>query len=102
MKLLIRACLVALLAAVATSASAALEPIYQRMVELRAVLDAVQPLLDEFGEVTALEFITPDLYEVRSDRCRVAAHIVDVALEAGFVGPRQFVVTLDKIVCTAP
>jgi hypothetical protein len=81
---------------------AALPPNYQRLVELRAVLDAIQPLIEEIGEVTAIEFIAFDLYEVRSDRCRVAAHIVDVALEPGFVGPRQFTVTLGKIACAAP
>lgn len=91
-----------LLMVAATAASAALPPEYQRLVEIRAVLDAIQPFLGEIGEVTAVEFIAFDLYQVRSDRCRVAAQIVDVALEPGFVGPRQFTVTLGKIVCATP
>ena len=102
MKRLVPVLAASLLMVAATAASAALPPEYQRLVELRAVLDAIQPLVGEFGEVTAVEFIAFDLYEVRSDRCRVAAHIVDVALEAGFVGPRQFTVTIGKIVCAAP
>ena len=69
------------------------------MFELRAVLDASQPLVEDIGAVTAAASIAIDLCEVRSDRCRVAAQIVDDALEPGFVG---FTVTLGKIVCAAP
>lgn len=93
---------VSLVSLLAMPSFAALPPVYQRMAELRAVLDAVQALLEEIGEVTAVEFIAVDLYEVRSDRCRVAAHIVDTP-QAGppIVGPRQFTIVLDKAVCTA-
>ncbi len=91
-----------LFALLATPSLAALPPNYQRLVELRAVLDAIEPVIEEIGEVTAIEFIAFDLYEVRSDRCHVAAHIVDIALEPGFVGPRQFTVALGKIVCATP
>ena len=86
----------------AVAANAALPPKYQRLREFEAIL-ASGEVLGAFPDsevITAVEYLRPDLYRVRSARCRLDVTLKDVALPDGMVGPRRFEVKPGKAMCT--
>ncbi|MCC6734637.1 MAG: hypothetical protein IT534_00750 [Bauldia sp.] len=88
--------------ATATSAMAALPPEYQRMEEFSAIMAAIEAngIPAAIGPINAIEYVGPDVYEIRSDRCIVRAFIVSTPAKGPpIVGPRQFTVELQPPVC---
>jgi hypothetical protein len=94
--------LAALAAAVlATSAApAALPPKYQRIAELRAVLDN-REVIAALGDIPidSVVHVRTDLYRVAAGRCHVDARIVDLPTPPGVVGGRRFEVRAGARVC---
>jgi hypothetical protein len=89
-------------AVLATSAAlAALPPKYQRIAELRAVLDnhEVISALDD-TPIDSVVYVRTDLYRVSAGRCRVDARIVDLPVPEGVVGARRFAVRAGQRACT--
>jgi hypothetical protein len=86
------------LATGAGSAPAALPPQYQRIAELRAVLDRAA---NAFGGVLIqrIEYVRPDLYRVTAGRCYVDATIIGLPMPRGMVGARRFEVRVGALVC---
>ena len=76
----------------AVPAGAALPPNYQRLAELRAVLN--HPAVgSEFGmddPVERIEYVRADLYRVSSRRCRMDVAIVGLPMPRNMAGPRRF------------
>lgn len=99
-RLLLLAATGASLFAAAAPASAALPPKYQRLAELRAVLEnpAIQNALGE-GLIDRVQYVRNDLYRVHSGRCHVDARIVGLPLPSGMVGARRFEVQAGRRVC---
>ena len=95
--------LVALAAAAlaAVPASAALPPNYQRLAELRAVLNhpAVGSAFGMDGPVERVEYVRPDLYRVSSGRCRMDVAIHGLPMPRGMAGPRRFEARPGRKVC---
>lgn len=85
----------------AVPASAALPPNYQRLAELRAVLNhpAVGSAFGMDGPVERVEYVRPDLYRVSSGRCRMDVAIVGLPMPRGMAGPRRFEARPGKKVC---
>lgn len=83
-----------------TAAHAALAPNYQRLAELRAILND-PGVIAVFGNdpLTSLNYLGPDHYQAASERCQLAVRIVGRPLPAGMVGARQFTVSPGKIAC---
>lgn len=81
-------------------ASAALPPKYQRLAELRAVLEhvGIQAALGE-GLVDRVEYVRNDLYRVHAGRCHVEAAIIGLPTPRGISGPRRFEVRPGGRVC---
>lgn len=81
-----------------TPAFAALAPQYQRLAELRAVLERVA---DAFGHrpIERIEYVSPDLYRVTGGGCHLEARIVDLPAERGLVGARRFTVEPGPLRC---
>jgi hypothetical protein len=81
-------------------ASAALPPKYQRIAELRAVMEH-QGVIREVGDalITRIEFVRNELYRVHAGRCHVDAAIVGLPLPNGMVGARRFEVRPGRRVC---
>lgn len=100
----------ALLAALAGStlalpAMAALPPHYQRIIELKAVLDS-SAVVDALVEADAppierVEWVHDDIYRVTAGACSVDAEIRDTPVRSGMVGPRRFKVVAGKVDCTS-
>jgi hypothetical protein len=90
----------AALALAAAPAAAALPPQYQRMAELRAVLDDDR-VAEAFGSapIERIEYVRSDLYRVTAGRCRVDVALVDRPAPAGIAGPRSFAVKAGRKVC---
>jgi hypothetical protein len=88
------------LALAASSASAALAPNYQRLAELRAVLQhpGVNGALQD-AVVDRVEYVRTDLYRVTAGRCHVDVRIVDLPVPRGVVGARRFDVRPGPRVC---
>lgn len=85
-----------------SSTFAALPPEYQRLEELKAIIAAAdaEGIAAIVGEITAIEFIVSDYYEIRSATCVVAALIVTPPQKGPpLIGPRQFEVHLQPAVC---
>lgn len=84
----------------AMPAQAALAPNYQRLVELRAVLDH-PGVVGAFGgtPIDRIEYAGPDLYRVTADRCRLDVAIVGLPMPRGMVGARRFEVRPGRRVC---
>lgn len=81
----------ALLLAGASLAQAALAPNYQRIAELRAILD--DPSIDDAFKsepIDRIEILNTDTYRVTAGGCHVDVAIVDVPDKEQSVGPRQF------------
>ncbi|HEY5723542.1 MAG TPA: hypothetical protein VIT45_14600 [Allosphingosinicella sp.] len=76
----------------AVPAIAALPPNYQRLAELRAVLD--HPAVGrEFGmdsPVERIEYVRPDLYRVSGGGCRMLVAIHGLPMPRDTAGPRRF------------
>ena len=83
------------------AAQAALPPKYQRIAELRAVLD--HPGMAEAfpGQqmIDRIQYVRTDLYRVHSGRCHVDAAIVGLPIPSGMVGARRFEVRPGRRVC---
>ena len=81
-------------------ASAALAPNNQRVAELQAILDdsAVVDAL-KVQPIDRVEFIKADLYRVTAGVCHVDVAIVDMPVEEGLVGPRQFKIEIVDRTC---
>jgi hypothetical protein len=79
-------------AAAASPAWAALPPNYQRLAELKAVLDhpAVASAFDIDSPVERVEHVRPDLYRVSAGRCHLDVAIVDLPTPPDVAGPRRF------------
>lgn len=79
---------------------AALAPNYQRLAELRAILND-PGVIAAFGidALTSLTYVGPDQYQAASDRCQLAVRIVGRPMPAGMVGARQFSVSPGRIAC---
>lgn len=89
-----------LAAAVSLPASAALPPKYQRIAELRAVLEH-QGVVRALGDalITRIEFVRNDLYRVHAGGCHIDAAIVGLPMRPGMVGARRFEVRPGRRVC---
>lgn len=85
----------------AVPATAALPPNYQRLAELRAVLDhpAVGGAFGMDGPVERVEYVRPDLYRVSGGGCRMDVAIHGLPMPRGMAGPRRFEVRPWKKVC---
>jgi hypothetical protein len=96
--------LVALAAAAlaAVPASAALPPNYQRLAELRAVLNhpEVGRAFGMDSPVERIEYVRPDLYRVSSGRCRMDVAIHGLPMPRGMAGPRRFEARPGRKVCS--
>lgn len=81
-------------------AGAALAPNYQRLAELRAILDD-PAVIAAFGAapITGVTHLGSDTYLVVSETCRLSVRIVGQPLPAGMVGPRRFSVRAGKASC---
>lgn len=84
----------------ATPALAALPPQYQRLAELRAVMDHAD-VAAAFGGVLIdrIEYVRPDLYRVTAGRCHVDVRIVGLPMPRGMVGARRFEARPAALVC---
>ena len=81
-------------------AGAALAPNYQRLAELRAVLQhpGVNSALQD-AAVDRVEYVRTDLYRVSAGRCHVDVAIVGLPLPRGVAGARRFEVRPGRRVC---
>ena len=75
----------------AAPAAAALPPQYQRLAELRAVLDN-PGMIAAFASdpIDRVEYVRPDLYRVVAGRCHVDVAILDLPMRRDVVGGRRF------------
>jgi hypothetical protein len=80
--------------------SAALAPNYQRIAELRAVLNhpGVNNALGGVP-IERIEYVRRDLYRVTAGRCRLDVAIHGLPTPRGVAGPRRFEVRPGKRVC---
>jgi len=85
----------------AMPAAAALPPQYQRIAELRAVLDspAVAGVFGDMPPISRIDYVGPDLYRVTAGRCRVDVRIVGLPMPRGMVGARRFEARPGRRVC---
>lgn len=78
----------------------ALPPQYQRLAELRAILD--HPGVTEAFDGAPIErvlYVRPDLYLVTAGRCRLPVVIASLPVPDGIVGPRRFEVRPGRRTC---
>ena len=89
-----------LIALAASPAPAALAPNYQRLAELRAVLQhpGVNSALQD-AVVDRVEYVRTDLYRVSAGNCHVDVAIVGLPLPRGVAGARRFEVRPGRRVC---
>lgn len=83
-----------------TPAFAALAPWYQRLAELRAVIDH-SGIVSAFGgrSVERIEYISRDLYRVTGGGCHLDAKIVSQPMPSEMVGGRKFTVEVGPLNC---
>lgn len=83
---------------------AALPPQYQRLEELKAVLEhgaVVETFTSRGYLMDGIEFIESDIYRVTGGNCVLLARIVDLPRsDALMVGPRQFEVQVESVNCS--
>ena len=95
--------LVAWLTAILTAlpAAAALPPNYQRLAELRAVLEhpGVAGAFGVMEPIDRLEYVAPDLYRVTAGRCHLDVRIVGLPMPNGMVGARRLEARPGERVC---
>ena len=89
----------AALALAAMPASAALPPQYQRLAELRAVLDHAEVASGLGQPIDRIEYAGPDLYRVRAGRCHIDVRIVTLPTPRGLVGARRFEARPGRRIC---
>lgn len=100
MRTSLRLTLLSAVALAAAPAPAALAPNYQRLVELRAILDHPGVVAAFAGvPIDRIEFVRPDLYRVTAGRCRLDVAIAGLPLPRGMVGARRFEVRPGQRVC---
>lgn len=81
-------------------AQAALPPQYQRLAELKAVLDHPGVASALRGHmIDRVEFLSPDRYRVTAGPCALDVAIVSRPTPPGLVGPRQFEVVPGAPAC---
>ena len=82
-------------------AVAALAPNYQRLAELRAILDH-PGVTAAFGHepIERVLYVRPDLYLVTAGRCRLPVVIASLPVPDGVVGARRFEVRPGRRACT--
>jgi len=85
----------------ASPAQAALAPNYQRLVELRAVLDhpGVVGAFGTMQPIDRIDYAGPDLYRVTAGRCHLDVRIVGLPMPRGMVGARRFEARPGRRVC---
>ncbi len=91
--------------AASASAYAVLAPNYQRLAELKAILNepAVVSAFDVYHPIERVEFVQQDLYRVTAGSCHLDVAITNKPADsngAPRVGPRQFVVKAGKRTCS--
>ncbi len=91
----------ALAALTASPAGAALPPNYQRLAELRAVLDhpGVTGAFGVSEPIERIEYAGPDLYRVSAGRCHLDVRIVDLPTPRNVVGGRRFEARPGRRIC---
>jgi len=84
----------------ATPAQAALAPNYQRLAELRAVLD-LPAVASAFGieRIDRVDYVATDLYRLSAGRCTLDVRIVGLPMPRGMVGARRFEARAGRRVC---
>ncbi len=102
MHISVRLALAAAAALAALPAQAALPPQYQRLAELRAVLDhpGVTGAFGVAEPIERVEYVSPDLYRVTAGRCRMDVRIVGLPVPQGVVGGRRFEARPGRRICT--
>jgi hypothetical protein len=83
----------------AAPASAALPPHYQRLAELRAVLNHAEVASGLGQPIDRIEYAGPDLYRVTAGRCRIDVRIVDLPTPRDVVGGRRFEARPGRWIC---
>jgi len=85
----------------ATPAAAALPPQYQRLAELRAVLNhpGVTGAFGVSEPIERIEYVRTDLYRVSAGRCHLDVRIVDLPTPRNVVGGRRFEARPGQRVC---
>ncbi|MBV9860497.1 MAG: hypothetical protein JO038_10410 [Alphaproteobacteria bacterium] len=85
----------------AVSASAALPPQYERLAELRAILNdpTIVDLFDITHPIDKIELMAPDLYRVSGGGCHVDVSVKDAAKPEPIPGPRSFVLLATALIC---
>jgi hypothetical protein len=98
LRLSLAACSLFLLAG--APAQAALAPNYQRLAELRAVLD-LPAVASAFGvePVDRIDYVATDLYRLSAGRCSLDVRIVGLAMPRGMVGARRFEARAGRRAC---
>jgi hypothetical protein len=86
----------------AVPALGALPPQYQRLAELRAVLEhpGVAAAFSVMEPIDRIEYAGPDLYRVTAGRCRLDVRIADLPIPRGMVGARHFEARPGRRVCS--
>ena len=81
-------------------AAAALAPEYQRLAELRAVLNH-PGVAGAFGgtPIDGIEYVRTDLYRASAGRCRLDVRIVGLPMPRGMAGARRFEARPGRRVC---
>ena len=81
-------------------APAALAPNYQRLAELRAVLD-LPAVGTAFGiePIDRIDYVATDLYRLSAGRCHLDVRIVGLPMPRGMVGARRFEARAGRRVC---
>ena len=84
----------------ATPAQAALAPNYQRLAELRAVLD-LPAVGTAFGiePIDRIDYVATDLYRLTAGRCHLDVRIVSLPMPRGMVGARRFEARAGRRIC---
>lgn len=100
MRTLVAMTALGLSALTASPSAAALAPNYQRLAELRAVLDhpGVNALLQD-AAIDRVEYVRTDLYRVTAGRCHVDVAIDPMPMPRNIAGPRRFVARPGRRVC---
>ena len=84
----------------ATPAKAALAPNYQRLAELRAVLD-LPAVASAFGSepIARIDYVATDLYRLSAGRCTLDVRIVGLPMPRNMVGARRFEARAGRPAC---
>ncbi len=83
------------------TATAALAPVYQRLIEFRAILDHPD-VIEAFSTdhpIERIEYVSTDRYRVSSKRCHLDVDTVSMSRDSPAVGARQFDVRPGKRMC---